>query len=287
MNSTPRTTEEQLAQLVEENEELKAELSKTRLELESARAEAEKNRSAAELAGEELQQFVYAASHDLQEPLRSIKIYSELLTRRHADLINEDAKTFLTFVQQGATRMEMLVQDLLTYTRASALEHKDETAAANEALQSALANLAGAISETGATITADALPTIPVHALHLQQLFQNIIGNAIKYRSPDRIATVHVAAKRQNAFWAFAISDNGIGIDPQYKENIFGLFKRLHTADQYSGTGIGLALCRRIVERYGGRIWVESTPGEGSTFRFTLPAGADSPPFKSRISGRG
>ena len=158
MNSTPRTTEEQLAQLVEENEELKAELSKTRLELESARAEAEKNRSAAELAGEELQQFVYAASHDLQEPLRSIKIYSELLSRRHADLINAEAKEFLTFLQDGATRMEQLVRDLLAYTRASAVEDReqsDERVDADDALKAALANLSGAIEETGATVTAE------------------------------------------------------------------------------------------------------------------------------------
>jgi PAS domain S-box-containing protein len=238
-------------------------------------------------ANYDLEQFAFSASHDLQEPLRSIKIYSELLARRHADLINEDAKTFLTFVQQGATRMEMLVRDLLSYTRVSALEDTDETVDANEALQAALANLAGAISETGATITADSLPTVSVHAMHLQQVFQNIIGNAIKYRSPDRLAEVHVAAKRQNAFWSFAVSDNGIGIDPQYKENIFGLFKRLHTSDDYSGTGIGLAICRRVLERYGGRIWVDSEPGQGSTFRFTLPAREDGRQTKAHTRGRG
>jgi PAS domain S-box-containing protein len=238
-------------------------------------------------ANYDLEQFAFSASHDLQEPLRSIKIYSELLSRRHADLINEEAKTFLTFVQQGATRMEMLVRDLLTYTQASAVEHTDAMVDANDAFETALANLAGAISETGANITADSLPTVAVHKLHLQQLFQNIISNAIKYRSPDRLAAVRIVAKRQYGFWAFAISDNGIGIDPQYKENIFGLFKRLHTTDQYSGTGIGLALCRRIVDRYGGRIWVDSEPGQGSTFRFTLPAGEDVRQSKLRSGSRG
>ncbi|MFL6447684.1 MAG: PAS domain S-box protein [Bryobacteraceae bacterium] len=238
-------------------------------------------------ANYDLEQFAFSASHDLQEPLRSIKIYSELLSRRHADLINEDAKAFLAFVQQGATRMELLVRDLLTYTRASALEAEHETACANDALQAALANLAGAIAETGAVIQADPLPTVPVHALHLQQLFQNLIGNAIKYRSPERLPAVHVTAQRQKGFWSFAVSDNGIGIESQYKENIFGLFKRLHTTDDYSGTGIGLALCRRIVDRYGGRIWVESEPGEGSTFRFTLPAGEHGPQTKTRAGGRG
>ena len=142
---------------------------------------------------------------------------------------------------------------------------------ANEALDAALANLEGAISESSAQITADPLPSLRVHATHLQQLFQNLIGNAIKYRSPERPPLVHVTAQRQNEHWLFAVSDNGIGIDAEYKENIFGLFKRLHTSDEYSGTGIGLAICQRIVDRYHGRIWVESELGQGSVFRFTLP----------------
>jgi light-regulated signal transduction histidine kinase (bacteriophytochrome) len=147
-----------------------------------------------------------------------------------------------------------------------------ETADANEALNGALANLAGAISECGAKISADLLPSLPVHGMHLQQVFQNLIGNAIKYRSPDRQPVVHVGVERQYAHWLFAVSDNGIGINPEYKEKIFGLFKRLHTSDEYSGTGIGLAICQRIVDRYHGRIWVESEPGRGSIFRFKLPA---------------
>jgi PAS domain S-box-containing protein len=238
-------------------------------------------------ANYDLEQFAFSASHDLQEPLRSIKIYSELLSRRHGNLINEEANTFLNFVKDGATRMEMLVRDLLSYTRASAVEHPDELVDANAAFAAALTNLTGAISETGATVTSASLPTVLAHSLHLQQLFQNIIGNAIKYRSPDRTPAVHVAARKQNGFWTFSISDNGIGIEPQYKENIFGLFKRLHTADQYSGTGIGLAICRRIVDRYGGRIWVDSEPGEGSTFRFTIPAGEDGRPSKPRAGSGG
>jgi PAS domain S-box-containing protein len=236
-------------------------------------------------ANYDLEQFAFSASHDLQEPLRSIKIYSELLSRRHGNLINEEAQTFLNFVKDGATRMEMLVRDLLSYTKASALDRSDEAIDANAAFTAALTNLTGAISETGATVTSDALPTVFAHSLHLQQLFQNIIGNAIKYRSPDRAPVVHVGARKQNGFWTFAIRDNGIGIESQYKENIFGLFKRLHTTDQYSGTGIGLAICRRIVDRYGGRIWVESEPGEGSTFRFTIPAGTDDHPSKLRAGG--
>jgi len=165
----------------------------------------------------------------------------------------------------------MLVRDLLTYTQVTKDEPGDETADAGEALNNALDSLAEAISESRAKITADPLPRLPVHAIHLQQIFQNLIGNAIKYRSPERQAVVHVTAERENANWIIAVSDNGIGIDPAYKENVFGLFKRLHTSDEYSGTGIGLAICQRIVDRYHGRIRVDSEPGRGSTFRFTLP----------------
>jgi light-regulated signal transduction histidine kinase (bacteriophytochrome) len=142
----------------------------------------------------------------------------------------------------------------------------------NEVLKATLANLAGAIAESNAQIITGQLPSLPVNATHLQQLFQNLIGNAIKYRSPEIIPIVHVGAERQNAYWVFRVADNGIGIDSEYRENIFGLFKRLHNSnDEYSGTGIGLAICRRIVDRYHGRLWVESEPGQGSTFRFTLP----------------
>jgi PAS domain S-box-containing protein len=223
-------------------------------------------------ANEDLEQFAFSASHDLQEPLRSVKIYSELLAKRHGDTVNEEARKFVTFVRNGATRMEMLLRDLLAYTQVSKFEQFHETSDANEALNSALANLASAISESGAKISADPLPSLPVHGMHLQQVFQNLIGNAIKYHSPERRPTIHVAAELRNAKWIFAVSDNGIGIDPEYKQNIFGLFKRLHTSDEYSGTGIGLAICQRIVDRYHGRIWVESEPGRGATFRFEFPA---------------
>jgi PAS domain S-box-containing protein len=223
-------------------------------------------------ANEDLGQFAFSASHDLQEPLRSVSIYSELLARRYADRLDGEALQFVRFLRNGASRMEMLVRDLLAYTQLSRFEPAGVLASAAEAFEIAVSNLAGAISQTGARITAGALPALPVHASHLQQLFQNIVGNAIKYRSPDRLPAVHVTAESRNGRWMFAVRDNGIGIDPQYKENIFGLFKRLHTDDEYSGTGIGLAICQRIVDRYSGRIWVESEPGKGSVFYFTLPA---------------
>ena len=222
-------------------------------------------------ANQDLEQFAFSASHDLQEPLRSIKIYTELLGREFGGNLHPDAQRYMEYLRSGATRMETLVRDLLAYTRAGRFEEPAEPANANEALQAALSALSSAITEARADVTSDPLPTVRVHATHLEQVFQNLIGNAIKYRSPERIPEVHIGAKRQNGNWVFAVSDNGIGIEPEYKENIFGLFKRLHTSDEYSGTGIGLAICQRIVDRYHGRIWVESEPGKGSTFRFALP----------------
>ena len=222
-------------------------------------------------ANQDLEQFAFSASHDLQEPLRSIKIYSELLMKRHAPRLDGEALKFMSFLRNGATRMEALVRDLLTYTQATKFDEPPKVTNANEALKTALANLSGAIMETGAQVTNGPLPSLPVNGTHLQQLFQNLIGNAIKYRSPERLPAVHVEAERQKEHWVFSVSDNGMGIDPDYKESIFGLFKRLHSSNEYAGTGIGLAICRRIVDRYQGRIWVESEPGRGSTFRFTLP----------------
>ncbi|MBV9401053.1 MAG: PAS domain S-box protein [Bryobacterales bacterium] len=222
-------------------------------------------------ANSDLEQFAFSASHDLQEPLRSVKIYSELLSNRYRDQLDGPALQFCDYMREGATRMEQLVRDLLAYTRVSKLEAPTGETDANAALGETLANLNLAIQESGAQITSDSLPPVRVHSAHMQQLFQNLIGNAIKYRGPDRVPVIHVSAQKQSEQWVFSIQDNGIGIDPQYKERIFGLFKRLHTGDQYSGTGIGLAICQRIVERYHGRIWVESNPGHGSTFRFSLP----------------
>ena len=222
-------------------------------------------------ANQKLEQFAYSASHDLQEPLRSVKIYSELLKKRHRDKLDGEALQFLEYLCSGASRMEALVRDLLTYTQATQIDKPPEPADATGPLRAAIENLAGAISESSATILFDALPTVCVHRTHLQQIFQNLIGNAIKYRRNGVQLRVKIAAQRQDGEWQFSVSDNGIGIEPEYQQRIFGLFKRLHTGDEYSGTGIGLSLCQRIVEQYRGRIWVESEPGEGSTIFFTLP----------------
>jgi PAS domain S-box-containing protein len=222
-------------------------------------------------ANHDLEQFAYSASHDLQEPLRGVKIYSELLGKRYASRLDGQALEFLNFLRGSASRMELLVRDLLAYTQVTRLEVPDRDADANEAFRETLANLVGSIVESGARVSSDPLPAVRMHEMHLRQLFQNLIGNAIKYRSPERPPEVHVSVERRDGNWRFFVSDNGIGIEPQYKERIFGLFKRLHSGDEYTGTGIGLAICQRIVERYHGRIWVESEPGQGSKFLFTVP----------------
>lgn len=223
-------------------------------------------------ANQDLEQFAYSASHDLQEPLRNVAIYSQMIQRRCAGVLDEKAQEYLGYVSEGSQRIGTLVEDLLAYTQAASLgENPAEISDTNHALETALANLAMAIEENRATVTHDDLPSLRVKSAHLQQLFQNLISNAIKYRKDDEAPSIRVSVQRDDGFWRFAVQDNGIGIDPQYQVRIFGIFKRLHGRDKYPGTGIGLAICQKIVERYGGRIWVESQLGAGATFRFTLP----------------
>jgi PAS domain S-box-containing protein len=238
-----------------------------------ARDITERKRAEDELrqANTDLEQFAYSASHDLQEPLRTIKIYSELLFDRFSAAAEGESAEFLGFLRNAATRMELLVHDLLAYTQISRLEAPPIEVDTNEAVAEALANLGGAIVESGATVTSDPLPPLRVHSTHIRQLFQNLVGNAIKYRHADRAPAVQIGVERQDEYWVFTVRDNGIGIQPEFKEQIFGLFSRLHNTDRYAGTGIGLAICQRIVERYRGRIWVESQAGRGSEFRFALP----------------
>jgi len=222
-------------------------------------------------ANTDLEQFAYSASHDLQEPLRTVSIYSELIGLRYGEQLEGQGREFLSNVTSAASRMEMLVRDLHAYTQAASTDarpwHLEDVA---EAVEAARANLAAVIAESSAQLTFGALPFVRVKKIHLQQLFESLISNAIKYRG-DSPPLVRIDAVQQQNHWLFSVTDNGIGIDPAYKERIFGIFKRLHTADKYPGTGIGLAICRRIVEHYGGRIWVESGSGSGSTFYFTLP----------------
>jgi PAS domain S-box-containing protein len=240
---------------------------------ESKQAQAALRQSNEELrrANEDLNQFAYSASHDLQEPLRMVAIYSQMLERKYADKLDENAKEYIRYTVQGAKRMEMLVRDLLAYTQAADISDEEIPAVDMAAvLDKVLLNLKTAIDENRATVLYSALPRIHVKEVHLTQLFQNLIGNAIKYRKPDVLPRIEVSCQEVDGFYKFCFSDNGIGIPSAYQKQIFGIFKRLHTADQYSGTGIGLAICQRIVERYGGRIWVESEEGKGSQFCFTL-----------------
>jgi PAS domain S-box-containing protein len=223
-------------------------------------------------SNEELEQFAYFASHDLQEPLRMVASYTQLLARRYKGKLDADADEFIAFAVDGASRMQRLIQDLLAYSRVGSKGMNLLDISSEDALQQALVNLRGAIEESGALVTHDPLPTVLADEMQLIQLFQNLVANAIKYQKPG-IPQVHVSAARNiEKKWQFSVRDNGLGIDPQYFERIFGLFQRLHKREEFAGTGIGLAICKKIVERHGGRISVESQAGQGSTFRFTLAA---------------
>lgn len=221
-------------------------------------------------SNEELEQFAYVASHDLQEPLRMVSSYLQLLSRRYEGKLDADADLFIEYAVDGALRMKVLINDLLTYSRVGTRGREFKPTKSQTVLDQTLAMLQLAIQENQATISCDALPTVLADSGQLGQLFQNLIGNALKFHS-DEPVMIHIGAESQNGEWLFSVKDNGIGMDPKYKDRIFAIFQRLHTREEYSGTGIGLAVCKKIVERHNGRIWVESEPGKGSTFFFTMP----------------
>ncbi|HUT32972.1 MAG TPA: ATP-binding protein [Planctomycetota bacterium] len=227
----------------------------------------------AELArsNEELEQFAYVASHDLQEPLRMVSSFVQLLADRYGKVLDQDAREFIGYAADGATRMQALIRGLLAYSRVGRRGTPLSPVPAETCLRNALQQLQAAVAEGNAQVTHDPLPTVLADETQLTQLLQHLIGNAVKFRSqaPPR---VHVKAERKGEEWTFSVSDNGIGIGPAHTERIFRIFQRLHTREEYPGTGIGLAICKRIVERHGGRMWVESQPGTGSTFFFTLPS---------------
>jgi signal transduction histidine kinase len=220
----------------------------------------------------ELQQFAYVASHDLQEPLRMVSSYTQLLAKRYRGRLDADADDFIGFAVDGAARMQKLIQDLLAYSRVGTRDLERQSVSMDSVLEYATDMLQLVIKDTDAVVTNDSLPSIKVDERQMTQLFQNLISNAIKFRGqkPPRI---HVSARRLDGEWLFSVHDNGIGIDPQYADRIFVIFQRLHNRDEYPGTGIGLAICKKIVERHGGRIWMESELGKGSTFFFTVADG--------------
>jgi len=243
------------------------------------RAETEIRSYAAELqrSNRELEHFAYVASHDLQEPLRAVGSFSELLAKRYRGKLDNDADEFITFIVDGAKRMQNLINDLLTFSRVGTHGQPFTRVKSDEILQTALENLNVSIAESGAIITHDPLPVLVADPGQLTQLLQNLLGNAIKFHRPGVAPRIHVSATHQDDAWQLSVRDNGIGILPEYFDRIFILFQRLHGRDTYPGTGIGLAICMKIVERHGGRLWVESEPESGSTFHFTIPDNNQSP----------
>ena len=222
-------------------------------------------------SNKELEQFAYVASHDLQEPLRMVASYCQLLERRYKDQLDPDAQEFIEFAVDGAIRMQRLITDLLTYSRVTSQGESFEPTGPGDSFDSAVDNLKVSIDESGAVVTRETLPVVMAGGSQLTQLFQNLVGNAIKYKS-EAAPEVHLSAERREEQVVFSVRDNGMGIDPEYFDRIFAIFERLHNQDEYPGTGIGLAVSRKIVERHGGRIWVESQQGKGSSFYFTAPA---------------
>jgi light-regulated signal transduction histidine kinase (bacteriophytochrome) len=248
---TERRRAERLAQL------------KAELELRAAELE----RSNAELA-----QFAHAASHDLSEPLRTVSSYVQLLASRYRGQLDEDADEFIGYAVEGVAQMQSLIDGLLAYSTAGSSDFACEPVDSSEVAWRVLSALERSISEAGATISVDPLPTVSCDAGHLAEVFQNLISNAIKFRG-DEPPRVELSARRDGEMFEFTVADNGIGIDPEYADRIFAIFQRLHARDAFEGTGIGLTMCRKVIEHHGGQIWLEaSRNGTGSTFRFTLPA---------------
>lgn len=222
-------------------------------------------------SNDELQQFAYIASHDLQEPLRMVSSYCKLLEKRYKDKLDESGREFISYAVDGANRMHLLIEGLLSYSRVGSRKEEFKETDCELVLKYTKDNLQNSIRETEAEITHDPLPVVKGDETQLIQLFQNLIFNAIKYRKEGVVPKIHVSCRQENGEFIFSFADNGIGIDPQFSDRIFIIFQRLHTREEYPGTGIGLAVSKKIIERHGGNIWVESEPEKGSTFYFTIP----------------
>ncbi|WP_306058245.1 sensor histidine kinase [Natronococcus wangiae] len=260
----------------EELRRIRGTLERRNDELTRTRAELEETVRQLEASNERLDQFAAAASHDLQEPLRMVSSYLQLVDERYADDLDDEAEKFVEYAADGAERMQVMVDDLLQYSRVETRGDPFEPVDLDAALDDALTDLQVRIEESNAEITADELPRVEGDSSQLRQLFQNLLSNAIEY-SGDEPPRIHVSVERVGDEWKISVRDEGIGIDPEDQERIFEIFDRLHSREECEGTGIGLALCRRVVERHGGEIRVDSEPGEGSTFSFTLEPGAETP----------
>jgi light-regulated signal transduction histidine kinase (bacteriophytochrome) len=221
-------------------------------------------------ANEELEQFAYAASHDLQEPLRTITAYTQLLLRRNEGRLEPESEGFATLITNATTRMQRLISDMLAYSQSTHADPVTEPVDLNAVLSAARLNLSQSLAETGAALEARMLPVVLGEETQLVAVFQNLLSNSLKYRDKDRTPVLTVTAEDRGNEWVIAVGDNGIGFEPHYAQRIFGLFKRLHSQNDYDGTGVGLSIVQRIVERRGGRVWAEGRKGEGATFYFTL-----------------
>ncbi|MFI7675809.1 ATP-binding protein [Actinophytocola sp. NPDC049390] len=269
--SGPREVRELGADVNVMRERILSDLSAVRV----AHAELDERTKDLERSNAELEQFAYIASHDLQEPLRKVASFCQLLERRYKGKLDERADQYIAFAVDGAKRMQILINDLLAFSRVGRIVREPVEVSCDAVLEQALANLADAIERTGATVVSDDLPTVSAEVPLLTAVFQNLISNALKFRGEDP-PKVSITVRRDDGFWEFAVADNGIGIDPEYAERIFVIFQRLHNKADYPGTGIGLAMCRKIVEYHGGAIWLDKNVESGSRFCFTLPViGAD------------
>ncbi len=264
--------EEQIRRL---NNSLESRVKERTIELEAQTRELERRSAELERSNSDLTQFAYVASHDLQEPLRMVGSYMGLLARRYTGQLDETADRYIQFAVEGATRMQALIHDLLLYSRVGTQVLEKKAVSSEQVLRTALRNLDLAIKESSAVVRYENLPIVEADETKLIQVMQNLIGNAVKFRKDTEAPDISVTAKRTDGDWAFAIADNGIGFDPVYCDRIFQVFQRLHGVGRYGGNGIGLAICRRIIEHHGGRLWAESQPEIGSTFFFTLPVATD------------
>jgi PAS domain S-box-containing protein len=271
-----KVSNEELQDITEELQTSNEELKSTTYELQNAnemlvsyKDSLEDAIEKLEISNRELEQFAYVASHDLQEPLRMVSSFAQLLSKRYKGQLDDDADDFIEFIVEGAQRMKYLIDDLLTFSRLHNTSREFQETDMNKVLEDVLLSLKSTVDAEKATITSDELPTINCDPSQIRQLFQNLISNAIKFH--DKPPEIHISVEEFPDKWKFGVSDNGIGINPGHHEKIFDVFKRLHTREEYEGTGIGLSICKRIIEIHGGDIWVDSKPGEGSTFYFTIP----------------